>query len=782
MDATLAIACGPIVTTWDISKYNDGTAGSNYIVAKDSGVVGVRQCRPHGDCAISDLGSSHNGQVIATCSMSTGPNNNRNNHNHHNNNKDNAHNVSLTLVESMKTFESFSNFHKDTTNQNDDPAHDCHHHHRTHPPPPRYTQTPLATSIAFGGQIARSRYLCVGDAEGAVSVWDMKKNTRSRCFRLTSSSYPSESTTGTMCSKACMDPTDTYVAALSGSHSPAVRLELYLLRDKRGVAGPSVTMVKDGRKIGVSYGGAECFQFSSLVKERVAVGARNGALLLWDISGTLTSTIKKAHKGAIIDLSFSPTDPKLIASCSTDGTVAFHDINSSKPVHLLEPNISTTSSLCSNRSVGTTGSTSGGLTSLAFRSDGQHLALGNDCGLVHLYDLRKTGTGPVCTLDVRTKGAGSETGVKAVRFISSTPPSRVPSVRPPSVDQQLIEPSNTMMTDSMTSSSINDGTWSSNTVEEVPPHVRYRPNQYDRPNHSLPIPLPDHGARLPIPLPDHGGRYTVPNTVPSAKLAQNLFLNVDKQDIKDEYIETVMAPDNSERPEDMVETVRWDAGPREGKGYVAGVPSRVPNGSPLYESYSDPRPAWKCTKGRVPNGSPVSVPYSHWQRDRQGREEEYWKKRAEDKRWTDPRKVCCDTEIDDKVLGIDMDAVYDAVNNVQHGQDSSLSPKTSDSSLLKMNKNELREIIYLASKTTAEKKSLMINKNELKEVVEDAVDVLRENFTGSIQNLHRDFLRQFQRQADDTEKMFERQQTEIERLVKDNMVLREEREKNCRRF
>ena len=71
-----------------------------------------------------------------------------------------------------------------------------------------------------------------------------------------------------------MDPTDTYVAALSGSHSPAVRLELYLLRDKRGVAGPSVTMMKDGRKIGVSYGGAECFQFSSLVKDRVAVGAR----------------------------------------------------------------------------------------------------------------------------------------------------------------------------------------------------------------------------------------------------------------------------------------------------------------------------------------------------------------------------------------------------------------------------------------------------------------------------------------------------------------------------
>jgi len=744
MDATLAIACGPIVTTWDISKYNDGTAGSNYIVAKDSGVVGVRQCRPHGDCAISDLGSSHNGQVIATCSMSTGPNNNRNNHNHHNNNKDNAHNVSLTLVESMKTFESFSNFHKDTTNQNDDPAHDCHHHHRTHPPPPRYTQTPLATSIAFGGQIARSRYLCVGDAEGAVSVWDMKKNTRSRCFRLTSSSYPSESTTGTMCSKACMDPTDTYVAALSGSHSPAVRLELYLLRDKRGVAGPSVTMVKDGRKIGVSYGGAECFQFSSLVKERVAVGARNGALLLWDISGTLTSTIKKAHKGAIIDLSFSPTDPKLIASCSTDGTVAFHDINSSKPVHLLEPNISTTSSLCSNRSVGTTGSTSGGLTSLAFRSDGQHLALGNDCGLVHLYDLRKTGTGPVCTLDVSTKGAGSKTGVKAVRFISSTPPSRVSSVRTPPVDQQLIEPSNTMMTDSMTSSSIN-GTWSS-TAGEVPPHVRYRPNQYDRPNHSL------------RPADQH--KHANPS----------------------EYIETVIAPDNSERPDDMVETVRWDAGPREGKGYVAGVPSRVPSGSSLFGPYIDPRPAWQCTKCHVPNGSPVSVPYGDWQRDRQGREEEYWKKRAEDKRWTDPRKVCCDTEIDDKVLGIDMDAVYDAVNNVQHGQDSSLSPKTSDSSLLKMNKNELREIIYLASKTTAEKKSLMINKNELKEVVEDAVDVLRENFTGSIQNLHRDFLRQFQRQADDTEKMFERQQTEIERLVKDNMVLREEREKNCRRF
>jgi len=64
MEATLAIACGPIVTTWDVSKCNEVTVGSNYIVAEYSvgEGIGVKQCRPHGNSTISDLGLSHNGQ------------------------------------------------------------------------------------------------------------------------------------------------------------------------------------------------------------------------------------------------------------------------------------------------------------------------------------------------------------------------------------------------------------------------------------------------------------------------------------------------------------------------------------------------------------------------------------------------------------------------------------------------------------------------------------------------------------------------------------------------
>lgn len=48
--------------------------------------------------------------------------------------------------------------------------------------------------------------------------------------------------------------------------------------------------------------------------------------------------------------------------------------------------------------------------------------------------------------------------------------------------------------------------------------------------------------------------------------------------------------------------------------------------------------------------------------------------------------------------------------------------------------------------------------------------------------MHRDFLRQFQRQSEETEKMFETQRSEIERLVKENIELREEKEKNRRIF
>lgn len=67
-----------------------------------------------------------------------------------------------------------------------------------------------------------------------------------------------------------------FVAALSSGcrQSSTVRLDLFSLRDKKTAGKPYVTMLEDGCESGIMYGGAECFHFSSIVTNRVMVGAR----------------------------------------------------------------------------------------------------------------------------------------------------------------------------------------------------------------------------------------------------------------------------------------------------------------------------------------------------------------------------------------------------------------------------------------------------------------------------------------------------------------------------
>ena len=62
--------------------------------------------------------------------------------------------------------------------------------------------------------------------------------------------------------------------------------------------------------------------------------------------------------------------------------------------------------------------------------------------------------------------------------------------------------------------------------------------------------------------------------------------------------------------------------------------------------------------------------------------------------------------------------------------------------------------------------------------VEETVDALREDFCESIPNVQRDFLRQFLRQSEEMAVKFEEQRVQIEELLKENVVLRIENEKN----
>ena len=140
----------------------------------------------------------------------------------------------------------------------------------------------------------------------------------------------------------------------------------------------------------------------SLTKERYYFHepSRNGSCLLWDLSSpspTLTTTMHQAHSSNITDISFSPTNPVLIASCSNDRTVAFHDIDSNRTVQVLSPSYPKDKTSI------------GGLTTLAFRADGLTLAVGLDCGLVYLYDLRHTSNGPIFMMDAW--GDGVDDGI-----------------------------------------------------------------------------------------------------------------------------------------------------------------------------------------------------------------------------------------------------------------------------------------------------------------------------------------------------------------------------------
>jgi hypothetical protein len=291
--------------------------------------------------------------------------------------------------------------------------------------------SPAATSISFGGKSAKSRYLCVSDEGGSASVWDMKKISRVRCFKMKNvDSVMDEKISGNghrpSCIKCCMDPSDTYVVALHGdssltNKSKRIALELFHLK-----TGSRVALLKTNE---YAYGGgADCFEFSNADNGQLLVGARDGSLLLWDCSVTAIaantntrgnswgpmSVLENRHQGAVMDVAFSPMNKVLAASCSIDGTVAFHDVNSKKTIQTIRPWDRPVKFL-NKVEKGTSGK---GFTSLAFHHDGYTWAAGTEKGIVFTYDLRQTGNGPLCTMDV--SGSANDQ-INRLQFLQAKP-------------------------------------------------------------------------------------------------------------------------------------------------------------------------------------------------------------------------------------------------------------------------------------------------------------------------------------------------------------------------
>ncbi len=323
--------------------------------------------------------------------------------------------IALTLYSSQTTLECFSNS-KRTTSGN------ANSNHR---------QT---TSISFGGSNAKSRYVCVSDNGGYISVWDMKKRPvkRVRCFKLQSrDDYGNNIVMG--CSKACMDRSDTFVIGLHGdlassisttatnknttTSSKYVTLDLFHLKN-----GNLVSSLQDD---GTHGGSSNCFHFSHLDPNQLVVGTKNGSLLLWDISSTTSQstssttttstsspiiTLECKHSNHVTDVAFSPMNKVLAASCSLDGYIMFHDVQSKKIIQTLKPSTSSSSSYSTSgrgRNVSDVDKYNGGLTSLAFDANGYTWAVGTNHGHVLNYDLRQVSAGPLSTLNVGDVGIGS---------------------------------------------------------------------------------------------------------------------------------------------------------------------------------------------------------------------------------------------------------------------------------------------------------------------------------------------------------------------------------------
>lgn len=401
----LAIACGPTVTTWDIAKSTTSQQSSTFDVPSLVGTgKGIEQFQPHGNDLVNDLAWNHNGQVIVTCSNSTS--------------LQHSHNVVLTHYATKSKLESFSNFH--TTSKGDE-----------------------ATSISFGGKSAKSRYICVSDTSGIASVWDMKKVSRVRSFKM---KHPVNNGGGgggnnilarPACIKSTMDPSDTHVVALHGS-SPTfathrIALELFHLKSGSRAALLSTPDYQYG-------GGADCFEFSSVDDGSLLLGTKDGSLLLWDCtaSGIANGVTKKdygpctvleqRHKDNIRNVAFSPMNRVLAASCSMDGTVGFHDVGSKKTIQTIRPwdNCGKDMNMMNGRKKG--------LTSFSFHHDGFTWAVGTETGIVFTYDLRQTGNGPLCTLRVSPTG---EDSVQKLQFVQAKAVSNNTSVPKSTVKKKV---------------------------------------------------------------------------------------------------------------------------------------------------------------------------------------------------------------------------------------------------------------------------------------------------------------------------------------------------------
>jgi WD40 repeat protein len=227
------------------------------------------------------------------------------------------------------------------------------------------------TSIAFG---VKSRYLCLGDTSGDVSLLDLKKS----CVVVRQ--YPSSD--GLACRQASLDPTESFVIVLSRE-----TLSIFQLREGALLHRFSVY---DDTSGSLSFTNFHVSPFRQL-PSMIAVGTDQGCIQVLDIANsfqkttatpadepwqprfTLTNAPSHTRRGRItspvVGIAFSAQVKPLLVSISRHGYLSFNDVDLGH--HIEQRQVA-------ERVV----------TSLTYHQDGNILALGTDDGRVAIYDIR----------------------------------------------------------------------------------------------------------------------------------------------------------------------------------------------------------------------------------------------------------------------------------------------------------------------------------------------------------------------------------------------------------
>lgn len=328
----LVIGSGSSVVTWDCR--NEDPSESDENLKSFSPFVSSSQTE---GTRIADLAWNHNGQVLACCSTSTSMEENL------------RKNIVLMSTHSGSTLDSFRH-----TDSSSDPS---KYQNKLYG---RNSSGPAATCVAFGG---KSRYLCIGDQQGDVCLWDLKKQSRVRQFK---------SKKRQPCVQACLDPTATYVCALSS--------DTFTLYHLRQATFASQWNFSSGHS---NKGGWNQFRFSPLQPTLMALGDDMGRIQLHDgldheqpqlvcggghssHSSTSTSLLPH-HASPITGLAFSTQNSKLLANVRRNGILEFVDTSTGEVIHHQQ--------------------TGGNASALAFQ--GVSCVVGTETGEVQVYDLRK---------------------------------------------------------------------------------------------------------------------------------------------------------------------------------------------------------------------------------------------------------------------------------------------------------------------------------------------------------------------------------------------------------